>query len=383
MKKIQTIIIKDKSKYVGELKDGKMHGQGTLTCATGEKYVGEFKDDIYHGQGTLTFSNGIKYVGEFKDDLYNGQGTLTWDDGRKYVGEFKDNYYHGQGTETFSDGTKYVGEFKDNEVHGQGTYSYSNGTYSYSNGDKHGGVHKESKGKKIKYLIEDEHDIEVNKKKIAIFDFDCGDLGERKNVDNNEDISTAGRKIHDFFVDHNLINNGKKLHDFGCVLRYTIPNPAQYNFYLKNKKYETDYPSHTGNFLSYDLIRYFKKGKLLSVSSSFLEDTEPHTLSLITEHLVSINKIEFYPTMSNCNLFHDEGDFQDSSSPQYITNFLGHKKWFNQGLHIDEPIFDEGKFKNHLDDLIKARKFVDPKIKFEILGATEKEKKSFEFAGLF
>jgi hypothetical protein len=241
--------------------------------------------------------------------------------------------------------------------------------------------------KKDKYPIEN-HNIEINKKNIAIFHFDCGDLGERKNVDNNEDIRTAGQKVHDFFVEHNLINNGKKFHEFGCLLKYQIPDHDQYNFYLRNEQYpvkvnDSDYPSHPKNYLYYDLLHYYKKSKLLNVSSSFLDDTEPHTLSLITEHLVSINKIQFYPTISDCDLFPDSDDFQSDQCPKYITNFLGHKKWFNQGLYIDEPIFDDGMFKNHLDDLIETRKFIDPKIKFEIPGATEKEKKSFEFAGLF
>ena len=40
--------------YVGEYKDGKMHGQGTYTWASGSKYVGEWKDDKKHGQGTYT-----------------------------------------------------------------------------------------------------------------------------------------------------------------------------------------------------------------------------------------------------------------------------------------------------------------------------------------
>ena len=31
------------------------------------KYVGEFKDSKRHGQGTYTFSDGEKYIGEFKD----------------------------------------------------------------------------------------------------------------------------------------------------------------------------------------------------------------------------------------------------------------------------------------------------------------------------
>ena len=34
----------------------------------GSRYVGEWKDGKKHGQGTTTYSNGIKYVGEFKYD---------------------------------------------------------------------------------------------------------------------------------------------------------------------------------------------------------------------------------------------------------------------------------------------------------------------------
>ena len=55
-----------------------------------EKYVGEYKDGKRNGQGTITWSDGKKYVGEWKNGKRNGQGTQTWLDGRKYVGEYKD-----------------------------------------------------------------------------------------------------------------------------------------------------------------------------------------------------------------------------------------------------------------------------------------------------
>ena len=58
-------------------------------CVDKGVYVGEEKDDKRHGQGTLTFSDGSKYVGEWKDGKYNGQGTLTFPNGTKYVGEYK------------------------------------------------------------------------------------------------------------------------------------------------------------------------------------------------------------------------------------------------------------------------------------------------------
>jgi hypothetical protein len=78
-----------------------------------EKYVGEYKDGKRNGQGTITWSDGKNYVGEFKDGKFNGHGKLTWSDGKKYVGEWKNGRPHGQGTGTLPDGRKYVGEYKD------------------------------------------------------------------------------------------------------------------------------------------------------------------------------------------------------------------------------------------------------------------------------
>ncbi len=42
----------DKGVYVGERKNGEMHGQGTLTFSDGSKYKGEFKEGERTGQGT-------------------------------------------------------------------------------------------------------------------------------------------------------------------------------------------------------------------------------------------------------------------------------------------------------------------------------------------
>ena len=69
-------------KYVGEHKDGKMHGQGTYTYANEYQYVGEWKDEKEHGQGIYTYANGEKYVGEFQNDQKHGQGTYTCTDGK-------------------------------------------------------------------------------------------------------------------------------------------------------------------------------------------------------------------------------------------------------------------------------------------------------------
>jgi len=88
----------DGSKYVGEYRNGKQHGQGTYTYVDGDKYVGECRNGKQHGQGTYTFGPaskwaGDKYVGEFKDGNYNGRGTLTYADGRIEEGTRKDDEF--------------------------------------------------------------------------------------------------------------------------------------------------------------------------------------------------------------------------------------------------------------------------------------------------
>ena len=116
----------DTGKYVGEWKDGKRHGQGTATLATGDKYVGEWKDGEQHGQGTATLATGEKYVGEFKDSKGHGQGTWTHSSSRfcvnrcgvKVVGEWKDGLPNGHVTITTTKGYKFVGEIKDGKRYG-------------------------------------------------------------------------------------------------------------------------------------------------------------------------------------------------------------------------------------------------------------------------
>ena len=113
-------------KYVGEFKNGKQDGQGTLTFSSGSTYVGEFKVGKRHGQAVYTHFNGTKYVGEYRDDKQNGKGTATYSDGSTYVGGFKNSKRNGKGTWTYANGNKYLGEAKNGLKHGQGTFIWSN-----------------------------------------------------------------------------------------------------------------------------------------------------------------------------------------------------------------------------------------------------------------
>ena len=67
---------------------------------------------------TWTLANGDKYVGQYKDGKMHGKGTYTQTNGNKYVGEMFENDFHGQGTKTFADGTVQKGRFEHDEFMG-------------------------------------------------------------------------------------------------------------------------------------------------------------------------------------------------------------------------------------------------------------------------
>jgi hypothetical protein len=104
-----------------------------LIGSTGVSYALPFCPGSYNPDtwtncfASYTFSSGAKYVGEWKDHRKNGQGTLTFANGNKYVGQWKSDKRHGRGAFTFANGEKYVGEYKNNKRHGRGTFTHISG----------------------------------------------------------------------------------------------------------------------------------------------------------------------------------------------------------------------------------------------------------------
>jgi len=118
--------VKYERRYEGELKDGKPHGQGTITYSpSGEIFKGEFKDGKENGQGIWTHPDGESTEGEWKNG-YIQFGTHIESDGSKYEGDFAGLgvVKHGKGTYTYPDGHTYVGEWDLNKRHGEGIMSY-------------------------------------------------------------------------------------------------------------------------------------------------------------------------------------------------------------------------------------------------------------------
>lgn len=91
--------------YVGEFRNGRPDGRGTMSYPGSNKYVGEWRNGKRDGDGTMWYPVGHKYVGEWRNNRRNGQGTMSYPDGRRYVGEWKNGKRNGQGIEYSPDGS--------------------------------------------------------------------------------------------------------------------------------------------------------------------------------------------------------------------------------------------------------------------------------------
>ncbi len=115
-------------KYIGQIKNGEMHGDGTYIFSDGDKYIGKHQKGKFSGFGEMSYKSGMIEKGTFKNDDLNGKGTIIWPDGSIYIGDFKDGNRTGKGKYTWPTGTKYEGEFKKGLKDGFGIQTYEDGS---------------------------------------------------------------------------------------------------------------------------------------------------------------------------------------------------------------------------------------------------------------
>jgi hypothetical protein len=104
--------------YSGEWKDGQMHGQGTLSFASGSEYSGNWYAGKQHGRGTFKYANGDIYEGDWMDGKKQGCGIYKFVNGDEYDGQIKDNKIHGNGTKMYKNGDIFEGEWMDGKRQG-------------------------------------------------------------------------------------------------------------------------------------------------------------------------------------------------------------------------------------------------------------------------
>ena len=113
--------------YRGDMRDGKLHGQGRIEWRNGEYHEGAFVEGLMHGQGRTGGASGWHYDGSFVYGLMHGQGRLRYVDGGEYEGEFRAGAFDGQGRFTRANGDVYEGGFKQDRFHGEGRLELSGG----------------------------------------------------------------------------------------------------------------------------------------------------------------------------------------------------------------------------------------------------------------
>ncbi len=86
-----------------------------LTYPDGSSYLGEIIDGKRHGEGTWIRPDGTRYKGQWENDRPHGQGIIIWPDGKKYTGQWRNGKRHGRGVEIYPDGKKVEGEWEEGE----------------------------------------------------------------------------------------------------------------------------------------------------------------------------------------------------------------------------------------------------------------------------
>ncbi len=141
------------AKYVGNFRNGKIHGKGTLYFSNGNKYKGDWIANYRDGKGKLEYHNGDTYEGDFKSSKIHGFGTMVFAKGDKYIGTWNNDLQHGKGKYFYSDGDRYEGDFKNGKLSGAGTMFYSDGSHydgKWKNNKKNGkGTYHKTDGTSI------------------------------------------------------------------------------------------------------------------------------------------------------------------------------------------------------------------------------------------
>ena len=169
------------TKYIGNKKDDKYHGQGKLYYEDGTlKYEGRFREGLYDGQGNEYNTLGVLVSsGKRTDGKLNGRATIFYDDGtKKYEGMFRDDRYDGVGKEFDRNGELiYDGQYRNGLFDGYGKEYYRNELVyegNFRNGKRDGENHLEIKSISVQKsnksdefsFIDDENKIDTESYEI-------------------------------------------------------------------------------------------------------------------------------------------------------------------------------------------------------------------------
>lgn len=136
--------------YVGEHKDGKPHGIGTMRFPSDDKsgrksYKGEWRNGLCHGEGAMVYVNGM-YDGKFSMGVRKGAGIYYFHDGGRYDGDWENDKRNGVGRIYYANSDSgnrmyFEGYWENDARTGSGTMVYRNDDKeiaNYQNDERNG-----------------------------------------------------------------------------------------------------------------------------------------------------------------------------------------------------------------------------------------------------
>ena len=197
------------------------------------------------------------------------------------------------------------------------------------------------------------------------FQFDCGDLWIRKNVNFQDDLDICFEKV---VLPSILELEIGEIENFSCAMRYTVPFFKQIQDLKDNQNYqiieeteitnkgEIENDNHNENFI--DPIDF--DGKTLTiVDDIFLYPPE-----------LLIGLIRKFKDIKNINLTITKmrGGFLEMSDDEddYINKNLKNPNWWTSNLNLND--------KKYIEDLKKIKKGINSSIKFDLSSFSADEK---------
>ena len=102
--------LKSGTKYIGDMKNGKLTGYAQIKYNNGDTYSGQVVRGKKSGQGEYKWKNGASYDGDWKKDTMNGRGVYLYprkSKGYSLTGKFKKGYPSGMCTYETDDYDEY------------------------------------------------------------------------------------------------------------------------------------------------------------------------------------------------------------------------------------------------------------------------------------
>ena len=235
-------------KYAGQIniKSGNLDGKGVFIWNIGIKYIGNWKEGNMHGNGIL-FDKNNKFIfqGNFYHNKKYGKGKFVLRENEYYEGEFFDDKMEGKGCYHYSNGDTWEGYFKNNLKHGVGimTYKISGDIYLYEfENDNYMGstpLNPEEK-EKVRNLQQEQRKKLLEKEKQKQYIINKENNGYNNNqLEQNDDLN---KYTNTLFLQKSIFDIGVKISPGNKEVEESIEEKRHKTFLEKVELYKKKEP---------------------------------------------------------------------------------------------------------------------------------------------